>query len=83
MHKLLDLPDPKVEAPSLLIMGEEDYVLKFPGIEDYIRSGEVKIYVPNLDTIFLPRGSHFVHEQFPDQVNQLIITFLNSHVQSI
>ncbi|GFZ06229.1 alpha/beta-Hydrolases superfamily protein [Actinidia rufa] len=83
MHKRLDIPDPKVEAPSLLIMGEEDYVLKFPGIEDYIKSGEVKTFVPNLETIYLPQGSHFVHEQFPDQVNQLILTFLNSHVQSI
>ncbi|KAF7151079.1 hypothetical protein RHSIM_Rhsim02G0124900 [Rhododendron simsii] len=54
-------------------------VFKFPGMEDYIRSGEVKTDVPNLETIYAPEGSHFVQEQFPDQVNQLLLTFLNSH----
>ncbi|XP_058200853.1 uncharacterized protein LOC131315681 [Rhododendron vialii] len=78
MHKHLDIPDPKVEVPAMLIMGEEDYVFKFPGIEDYIRSGEVKTYVPNLETIYVPEGSHFVQEQFPDQVNQLLLTFLSN-----
>lgn len=79
MHKHLDIPDPKVEVPAMLIMGEEDYVFKFPGIEDYIRSGEVMTYVPNLETIYVPEGTHFVQEQFPDQVNQLLLTFLSSH----
>ncbi|KAL6958312.1 hypothetical protein U1Q18_042815 [Sarracenia purpurea var. burkii] len=80
MHKHLNnIPDPKVEAPTLLIMGEEDYVLKFPGIEDFIRSGKMKEFVPNLEIIYLPEGTHFVQEQFPDQVNQLILTFLSSH----
>ncbi|KAJ0759103.1 putative soluble epoxide hydrolase [Helianthus annuus] len=68
--------DPKVEGPALLIMGEEDYVFKFPGMEEYLKSGEVKKYVPNLDIVYLPQGCHFVHEQFPDQVNQLILDFL-------
>ncbi|PWA90590.1 epoxide hydrolase [Artemisia annua] len=67
---------PKVEAPTMVIMGEEDYVLKIPGMGEYIRSGEVKKYVPNLETVYVPHGSHFVHEQFPDHVNQLILTFL-------
>nr|XP_043621630.1 epoxide hydrolase A-like [Erigeron canadensis] len=67
----------KVEAPALFIMGEKDYVLKFPGMEDYLKSGEVKKYVPNLEIIYLPEGSHFVHEQSPDQVNQLLVDFLS------
>ncbi|XP_052182343.1 uncharacterized protein LOC127794999 [Diospyros lotus] len=80
MHKANNMPaDPKIEAPSLLIMGEKDYVFKFPGMEDYIRGGEVKTYVPNLETVFLPEGTHFVQEQFPDQVNQLLLTFLGKH----
>jgi len=79
MHKPMDIPDPKVEVPAMLIMGEDDYVFKFPGIEDYIRSGEVKTYVPNLETIYVAKGTHFVQEQFPDQVNQLLLTFLSSH----
>ncbi|KAF5944431.1 hypothetical protein HYC85_018508 [Camellia sinensis] len=82
MHKPpVNIPDLKieVEAPTLLIMGEEDYVFKIPGLEDYIRSGEVKTFIPKLETIYLPEGSHFVQEQFPDQVNHLILTFLSTH----
>ncbi|KAE8075909.1 hypothetical protein FH972_014590 [Carpinus fangiana] len=71
------ITEPKVKAPSLLIMGEKDYVLKFPGMEEYIRGGAVKHFVPDLDIKYLPEGSHFIHEQFPEQVNELIITFLN------
>ncbi|KAK2424550.1 bifunctional epoxide hydrolase [Trifolium repens] len=71
------LIDPKVNVPALLIMGEEDYCFKFPGMEDYIRSGVVKNFVPNLETIYIPEGSHFVHEQFPEKVNKLIIEFLD------
>ncbi|KAF5481254.1 hypothetical protein F2P56_001922 [Juglans regia] len=74
------ITDPKVKAPSLLIMGEKDYVLKFPGMEDYIRSGAVKQIVPDLEIKFMPEGSHFVHEQLPKQVNELIITFLDKHI---
>ncbi|GJY43591.1 bifunctional epoxide hydrolase 2-like protein [Tanacetum coccineum] len=67
----------KVEAPALFIMGEKDYAFKFPGMEEYLKSGEVKNYVPNLEIIYSPEGSHFVHEQFPDEVNQLLLKFLN------
>ncbi|KAI3740791.1 hypothetical protein L2E82_31265 [Cichorium intybus] len=68
---------PKIEAPTMLIMGEEDYGRKVPGMDEYVKSGDVKKYVPNLETVYVPNGCHFVHEQFPDKVNQLIITFLN------
>lgn len=71
------ITEPKVKAPSLLIMGEKDYVFKFPGMEEYIRGGAVKHFVPDLDIKYIPEGSHFVHEQLPEQVNELIITFLN------
>ncbi|KAB1210007.1 Bifunctional epoxide hydrolase 2 [Morella rubra] len=73
------IADPKIKARSLLIMGEKDYVLKFPGMEEYIRSGVVKHFVPDLDIKFMPEGNHFVHEQLPEQVNELIITFLDKH----
>lgn len=79
MGTQLDIPDPKVEVPALLIMGEKDYVLKFPGIEDYIRSGAVKSYVPYLEITFMAEGSHFVQEQSPHEVNSLILNFLDRH----
>ncbi|KAL5715611.1 microsomal epoxide hydrolase [Ranunculus cassubicifolius] len=74
------ISDPIVKVPVLVIMGGNDYALKFPGMENYIRSGKVKEYVPDLEVTWLPQGSHFVQEQFPDKVNQLIITFLNNHI---
>ncbi|KAL5994523.1 hypothetical protein ACLOJK_024576 [Asimina triloba] len=73
-----NIANPKVLAPSLLIVGEKDYSLKFT--EDYIKSGKVKIYVPDLKTVFLAEGSHFVQEQFPGEVNKLTIEFLNKHM---
>lgn len=63
-------------------MGEKDYVFKIPGMEDYIKSGRVKVFVPNLEIKYMPEGSHFVQEQFPDEVNQLLVSFLCSHTQS-
>ncbi|CAI8592616.1 unnamed protein product [Vicia faba] len=72
-----DLIDPKVNVPALLVMGEEDYCFKFPGMEDYIRSGAVKHFVPDLETIYIPEGRHFLGEQFPEKVNKLIIEFLD------
>ncbi|KAG8385602.1 hypothetical protein BUALT_Bualt03G0062200 [Buddleja alternifolia] len=76
----LQIKDPKVEVPALLIMGEKDYVFKFPGIDDYIRSGAVKSFVPNLEIAFIPEGNHFVQEQSPDEVNNLVLNFLNRHI---
>lgn len=70
---------PKVLAPTLLIMGEKDYVLGFPGMVDYIKSDLLKHIVPDLDSVFLEEGNHFVHEKLPEQVNEIMINFLNKH----
>lgn len=60
-------------------MGEKDYSLKVPGLEEYIRSGMVKAVVPNMETVFIAQGCHFVQEQLPDEVNKLILSFLTAH----
>ncbi|KAF9608346.1 hypothetical protein IFM89_009281 [Coptis chinensis] len=80
LREELSVTNEKVLAPVLLIMGEKDYVLKFPGMQKYIRSDKMKEYVPDLEMIFLPEGSHFAQEQFPEKVNQLITKFLSEHV---
>lgn len=74
-------PDPKVEAPALFITGEKDYVFKFPEMENYIKSGAVKMFVPNLEIEYIPEGSHFISEQFPDKVNELILSFISKNIQ--
>uniref|UniRef100_A0A3N7HMR9 AB hydrolase-1 domain-containing protein n=1 Tax=Populus trichocarpa TaxID=3694 RepID=A0A3N7HMR9_POPTR len=73
------ITNPKVLAPTLLIMGEKDYVLGFPGMVEYIKSDLLKHIVPDLDSVFLEEGNHFVHEKLPEQVNEIMINFLNKH----
>lgn len=74
------ITDPIVKVPALLIMGCKDYVFKFPGIEEYIKFGKAQELVPGLDIIYLPEGTHFVQEQSPELVNELILDFLKSHI---
>ncbi|KAF8031296.1 hypothetical protein BT93_D0481 [Corymbia citriodora subsp. variegata] len=76
----LGITDVIVKVPALLVMGEKDYVLKFPGTEEYIRSGKVKEFVPQLEIVLSPEGTHFIQEQSPDEVNQLILGFLKKHI---
>ncbi|CAL4899635.1 unnamed protein product [Urochloa decumbens] len=38
-----------------------------------------KRQVPDLKTAFIPEGSHFVQEQLPEQVNELLLGFLKDH----
>ncbi|TKY59301.1 Bifunctional epoxide hydrolase 2 [Spatholobus suberectus] len=77
--EVFNLPDTVVKVPALVIMGGKDYILKFPGIEDLTKGEIAKDLVPNLEVTFIPEGTHFVQEQFPEQVNQLILDFLAKH----
>ncbi|KAG0497061.1 hypothetical protein HPP92_001752 [Vanilla planifolia] len=72
--------DPTIRSPALLIMPEKDYVIKFPGIEEIVRSEKVYKFIPDLELKFIPEGSHFVHEQLPGEVNELIVGFLKRHI---
>lgn len=63
----------------MVITGGKDYSLKFPGIEEYVKSGEAKKYMPKYEAAFLAEGSHFMQEQFPHQVSQLMLNFLGNH----
>jgi len=76
---VFNLPDPVVKVPAFLIMGGKDYSLKFPGREDLTQGEKAKEYVPNLEVTFIPEGTHFVQEQFPSQVNKLILDFFGKH----
>ena len=49
----------RINAPSLLIMGEKDYVLS-GRLAEYITSGKVKDFVPDLEVNFIPEGTQFV-----------------------
>lgn len=71
--------DAKFQVPVFMVMGEKDYVFKFPGFETAMRSGVLKNFAPDLKTTYIPEGTHFVQEQFPEQVNQLLLDFLKDH----
>lgn len=66
--------------PMFVIIGQKDYILKFPGMEDYMSSEKLKEVAPDHDITYIPEGSHFVQEQFPDLVNQLMIDFIKKHL---
>ncbi|KAJ0590713.1 hypothetical protein HanIR_Chr04g0200521 [Helianthus annuus] len=36
-------------------MDEDNYLLKFLGMEEYVKSGEVKQYIPNMDAVLAAR----------------------------
>ncbi|CAJ1936422.1 unnamed protein product [Sphenostylis stenocarpa] len=77
--EVFNLTDTVVRVPALVIMGGKDYILKFPGIEDLTKGEKAKEHVPNLEVTFIPEGTHFVQEQFPERVNRLILDFLAKH----
>lgn len=81
-EEYIDIVDPVIKNPMMLIVGEKDYFLKFPGVEGYIKSGMVKHFATDLEIEYVPEGSHFVQEQFPDKINPLIIAFLRKHSSS-
>ncbi|CAN1231920.1 Bifunctional epoxide hydrolase 2 [Linum grandiflorum] len=76
-----DMADPTVKVPAMLILGDKDYVSKSPGFEDYANNG-VKHLVQDLKIVHLSEGSHFVQEQFPEQVNELVLGFLGTRIWS-
>uniref|UniRef100_A0A9I9CEZ4 Uncharacterized protein n=1 Tax=Cucumis melo TaxID=3656 RepID=A0A9I9CEZ4_CUCME len=78
-HEELGLSNPKVEAQVLLMMGGKDYLMKIPGIGDYIKTEKMREFMADLEVVDLADGIHFMQEQFPKQVNHLLITFLTKH----
>ncbi|CAN1282705.1 hypothetical protein LINPERPRIM_LOCUS18141, partial [Linum perenne] len=52
---------------------------EFPTMEDYAKN-TVKQFVPDLKTVFMAEGTHFIQEQLPEEVNQLILDFLRARI---
>ncbi|CAN6360780.1 unnamed protein product [Urochloa humidicola] len=82
LHKTNAIEDPKFQVPVFVVMGEKDYVFKFPGVESVLKDGIMHKFAPDLKITYIPEGSHFVQEQFPDKVNDLLISFLKDHPAS-
>ena len=78
IHKMPNRLDAKFQAPVLMVMGEKDYCFKLPGFETALRSGVMDNFMPDLKITYIPEGSHFVQEQLPEQVNELLLDFLKA-----
>ncbi|KAF6989224.1 hypothetical protein CFC21_006572 [Triticum aestivum] len=79
LHRMTKHVDPKFKVPVFMVMGEKDYCFKFPGFETAMRSGVMNTFAPDLKITYIPEGCHFVQEQFPDQINDLLLGFLKDH----
>ncbi|CAL4917378.1 unnamed protein product [Urochloa decumbens] len=79
IHKMPNRLDAKFQVPVLMVMGEKDYCFRFPGFEAALRGGAMEGFMPDLKITFIPEGSHFVQEQLPEQVNELLLGFFRDH----
>ncbi|CAN6355880.1 unnamed protein product [Urochloa humidicola] len=81
LHKMPHVPDAKFQVPVLTVMGSKDYSSKLAEFEDDAGSGmrTMERFVPDLKMVLIPEGSHFVQEQLPEQVNELLLGFFKDH----
>lgn len=63
-----------MSTPTLMIWGEKDAALS---IETAHASRK---YVDDLQQEFLPEASHWVHQEFPDEVNQIMRDWITGHL---
>lgn len=65
------IPNIRIELETLVLWGEQDLAF-VPELLDGIEN-----YVPNLTLTRFKFGSHWIHHQFSEQVNQHIADFIN------
>ncbi|CAI9087511.1 OLC1v1021590C1 [Oldenlandia corymbosa var. corymbosa] len=68
LREEFNISEVRIDVPALLIVGEKDYGLKFPGLDNFIRNEDAKEFTPKLETVYIAEGTHFVQEQFPHQM---------------
>jgi pimeloyl-ACP methyl ester carboxylesterase len=66
----------KVQVPALFMVGERDAGLSMPGMRDIIAA--MPALVPHLTrSAFIERAGHWLAQERPQEVNALLIDFLN------
>ena len=75
--ELLDAqPDKRIHQPALYIGGTRDLVLKMLPGKDMVAS--MKPLMPNLsDAVLLDGIGHWTQQEAPEQVNRLLLEWLN------
>ena len=70
-----DLSDSKIEVPTLFLAGEQDVVIAGATVEQL--TGSMRRVVNDLkDVVLLPGIGHWVQQEAPDEVNQIMSDFL-------
>lgn len=64
------LPNPRIDVPSCVIWGDRDHAL------DASCNATLPRYAPDLVVHRLPRATHWVQMDHPDEVNALLLEFL-------
>ena len=66
----------KVEVPAKYIVGELDVGYNTPGIRESMNFDVMKKHVPLLEDVVVMKGvGHFLQEEKPDKISQLIHDF--------
>ncbi|MCO5610322.1 hypothetical protein L7F22_064558 [Adiantum nelumboides] len=73
--KLANREDFTIPAPVLVVMGDCDYVLEMAGMKQALEAQQMLL--PNVKVVHIKEGSHFVQEQFPEQINSLLVDFFS------
>ena len=63
-----------VKTPALFITGDRDLIIGFPGVKAYV-SKNFKSLVPNLKEVVILKGGHFIQQEQPARINELLIAF--------
>jgi pimeloyl-ACP methyl ester carboxylesterase len=65
----------KITVPVKFIAGDKDIGVQSFGVEKYIKSGEFKSTVPDLEVAVI-EGHHFLQQEQAERVNSEIISYL-------
>ncbi|KAL2652489.1 hypothetical protein R1flu_020617 [Riccia fluitans] len=71
----------KIEVPGFYIAGSRDIVWHVPGTRSYVEGGGLKHFVPKLRGYVVLDSGHFIHQEKSDEVNQLLISFMQKEQQ--
>ncbi|XP_050224392.1 uncharacterized protein LOC126674065 [Mercurialis annua] len=69
-----------VKVPVKYVVGEVDMVYTTPGMKEFVHGGGFNYYVPLLDDVVVLEGAgHFINQEKPEEINDLIYNFISNH----
>uniref|UniRef100_A0A0D9Y1T5 AB hydrolase-1 domain-containing protein n=1 Tax=Leersia perrieri TaxID=77586 RepID=A0A0D9Y1T5_9ORYZ len=68
--------DAKITVPAKFIYGNKDIGLKSFGTEQFVKSGALKSFVPNLEVVII-EGHHCLQQEQAERVNSEILSYFD------